>query len=1409
MAEKTETIYVKVQTFNPATRQMIAVENASLLCEHDGFLWDPDLSDGTATTNASGEAEVEITFEEDDETSLNPYFTIRIANGNRTVPPGVGTDLQFDLPEEWTTRHNAKRRIPRITEHNSPINPLHLFVGMQANVLVAYPDFNGSHKANPRAIPENTLRIYLADHDSFIFDFLNPDDTLKGFTYNSKDGANKVIQVGENDQYDYFDVWPTQACALDGALSQPRAQIDPPREPVGRLGGRSFSQPGPVAVCPRGFVFMVDDKEIHRFYPDGTWCEHITTLALAPKGLALDQYSNLYVADTGNDRIQIFTLQQLDSVLTGSAGLYRSLASFGSSGSGNGRFDHPHGISVIPNPVIEGQELLAVADTNNHRVQVLTIAPTTSRNFSVRRQVDVGHIALAFLTEFGQPTPASGANATTAVAQAMWEPVAVACDWKKNIYVCDQAWHRTSRWTINAAGNAYHHSQDWGTPGGTASSADGEFDQPIAIACDSKHDYIYVADKGNHRVQRLNAQNGHHLVNWTGGLPSAIDPVGLAVDQRCDIFLADAANIRVLRASVFNAGVPTASNVAPTAVGSPWMPITEGEFFLNPRYCYLDSDRTLWVSDSGNNRVVSYQENTHGELVRQAGPAFAGLDKPWGICKYENHELFIADSGHHQIKKYDGSFSHQLDIGTGVQGNGDEEFDSPCGICVVKQSEPVLYVADKNNNRIKAHKISGEFLYSINTNDGNTLVPGPGGNALNAPEDVCADTEGNLYIADTGAGNIVHYQLITTGPVNTAPTFVRVITPGGHSLGKPSGVSMTHDGKLLVTDRDVNQVIKMDIDGDLIAYWDMDCFVRQDDATHVVYRPELARWLYLDSPTRAVMDDKGLLIISDTHHHQLRLLRAFTAIPSNLFDLGQGLFDRDPDISFRAVARANWEENLGLQLDASHEFETEPENDVSDDNWQYTSLLHSEDFNSEVVNVMKVARMVQHWTQGHSRAAPTERQWGLPSRAQNLSIDIDASGSYFFLEVNMGDGNSGRGSDGWDDSVVAHEMAHWIFTRNTGPYPVLPLNPWRWHRMSQAHSAINLTSFDQALSEGWGEYIEHFWGGEFAHTDRLVGFPLTRINGVAERGASRVDYVYGGPRDTLGRYNIPTFDTPEQGLKCEGYFANCLYQIHRFLCDTDVGFADSSAFWHGYNSFVTQTHSQRFSDIIWMSLKDFQDDPPFYDGGSTVLLKKILSRTHTSHPGFAQTVQSLYELNNLLMPVMTISKGTSTSDSGNDLVSEEMEVTEGSTENIIIHIKDAAGHDLPHYNILLKVTSGNAAHYSFTGGSTPPVEHGRATPSAPPANEKYFSSNASGIINFSISPGAATAGNHEEVVISYQPDFDTDSSFSLPLAGDNQGTMYQKLYLYQLRGAVKSWGGSGDNFGAIVKKTLRVEVKSP
>ena len=75
---------------------------------------------------------------------------------------------------------------------------------------------------------------------------------------------------------------------------------------------------------------------------------------------------------------------------------------------------------------------------------------------------------------------------------------------------------------------------------GSTGSEEGRFNNPTAVAIDSKGDF-YIADTNNHRIQKFD-QDGNFLLSW-GSEGNSIgqfeEPIGLAIDHSDNIYVVD------------------------------------------------------------------------------------------------------------------------------------------------------------------------------------------------------------------------------------------------------------------------------------------------------------------------------------------------------------------------------------------------------------------------------------------------------------------------------------------------------------------------------------------------------------------------------------------------------------------------------------------------------------------------------------------------------------------------------------------------------------------------------------------------------------------------------------------------------------------------------------------------------
>lgn len=272
----------------------------------------------------------------------------------------------------------------------------------------------------------------------------------------------------------------------------------------------------------------------------------------APAGVATDPAGNIWVADTGHDRIQKFS----------SKGEF--LLQSGTQGSAEGLFNDPRGIATDT----EGN--VYVADTGNARVQKLDSEGN-------------------FLAKFG----AQGAgNGQFAALQDL------AVDAEGNVWTLEAGnpfipGGEARIQKFNAAGE---HIFSYGSTG----EGTGQFKQPQGIALDAEG-RVWVADTGNHRVQEIIIAPGccvfHNVYGAEGAEEGQFQsPRGIDVGPAGDIWVADTGNHRVQQLS--------AEGEYLSQFGSAG---NEPGEFANPHALATDAEGDIWVADTGNDRVQQWQ----------------------------------------------------------------------------------------------------------------------------------------------------------------------------------------------------------------------------------------------------------------------------------------------------------------------------------------------------------------------------------------------------------------------------------------------------------------------------------------------------------------------------------------------------------------------------------------------------------------------------------------------------------------------------------------------------------------------------------------------------------------------------------------------------------------------------------
>ena len=275
---------------------------------------------------------------------------------------------------------------------------------------------------------------------------------------------------------------------------------------------------------------------------------------LKPAGLDLDHRGLLYVADSGNNRVQVID----------SEGNF--VSEYGLRGWRTGEFDNPTDVAIN----FQRTELLYVADTDNNRIQYCNLV---DRIFYVMAGSRLGGSRLGGSneenetdagTEFDLPGGVSvGRNGEVCVVdtgnhrfillntdstrvltrgsfggarQQFRDPTDLVADAHGNIFIVDSGNHRIKKYDFS--GNLV---QIWGGLGKDS----GQFAEPHHIDID-RWGYLYVTDRGNQRIQVL-TKDGETVMAF--GDESLIEPVGIAVFKNDLVFVSDIAanNIKVFQ----------------------------------------------------------------------------------------------------------------------------------------------------------------------------------------------------------------------------------------------------------------------------------------------------------------------------------------------------------------------------------------------------------------------------------------------------------------------------------------------------------------------------------------------------------------------------------------------------------------------------------------------------------------------------------------------------------------------------------------------------------------------------------------------------------------------------------------------------------------------------------------------
>ena len=287
-------------------------------------------------------------------------------------------------------------------------------------------------------------------------------------------------------------------------------------------------------ITPAGLITTIAGTGVAGFSGDGG--PAVNAQLNGPLGVAADAFGNVFIADSGNNRIR-------EVLADGTIGTYAGNGNAGFFGDGGSALQAAmHSPSAL---TLDASDNLFVADTLDFRV----------------RKIDVFNIITTVAGNGLQGSAGDGGLASSASLNA---PTGVAVDGAGDIFIADAG-----------AGQVRKVA-----PNGAISTVVGGGPSPRGVAVDAAGN-LYIADDAHNQVRQISEGGIVTTISGTGaccysgdGGPAVLaqwnQPRGLVVDPTGNVYVADAGNnaIRLLRPGITAPVVTTVANGASNLSGA-------------------------------------------------------------------------------------------------------------------------------------------------------------------------------------------------------------------------------------------------------------------------------------------------------------------------------------------------------------------------------------------------------------------------------------------------------------------------------------------------------------------------------------------------------------------------------------------------------------------------------------------------------------------------------------------------------------------------------------------------------------------------------------------------------------------------------------------------------------------------
>lgn len=553
-----------------------------------------------------------------------------------------------------------------------------------------------------------------------------------------------------------------------------------------------------------------------------------------PQAVARSADGSFFIADSNNSRVL-----KLDS--TG-----QFVLTWGFLGTGDGQFNGIWDIDIAPDGTV------FVADISNHRIQWFSQDGT-------------------FIGKLGGPTTGTGAGQFN-------QPAGVAVAPDGSVWVADLQNDRLQHFTLTAG------VANTPTIHGANGTGDGQFVRPMGIDVDPADSSIFVVDRQNMRVQHLSSVGafinkfGTNNAAPTGmGAPRDV-VVNTGVTPHEVLVSNNYIEHRVQRWTTTGTFVDFWGDVDTYFSGC----ISGFSHMCYPAGLFVDGS-TLWVTDSANYRIVSYEGIDALPYVAPVATTAYGtngsgagqMNNPRGIATASDGSAYVTDVDNHRVQHW--SAAGQLLSTFGSAGTGDGQFQRLSGIEVAPNGD--VYVLEYSNeaqdsNTARIQRFDADGNYEMQFNGLGTTA-----GALSGAHDLAIDGAGNVFVSDGGNFRVVKFD---ANGGYLGHWGQQGLGDDNSDIDTPYGIAVNEAGtKVYVVDYYANRVKSFEGDGTFIAQ-------------SSPYQPPSSIPERFDNPTGIDVDPvTGTVLVSDSDNRRIKRLDASTlAFVSNFGALGskEGFF---------------------------------------------------------------------------------------------------------------------------------------------------------------------------------------------------------------------------------------------------------------------------------------------------------------------------------------------------------------------------------------------------------------------------------------------------------------------------------------------------------------------------------------